>query len=219
MRRGGGWRDAPAACALRGWLGAVAAGHVAAVGRASGLVRAVAMIAGGGLLAAGCTSGSPMLANASFGAAGFGATTVTFESIDGPPETVFKKLVSRLTEEASTRHVAVVSREAAAQYRIRGYVSAHVLGKRTTLAWVWDIYDAEGQRAQRLSGDVPGAAAERAWAAADETAISRMAHDSIERLAAFLAAPDAPPPAPSPEPAGPAVASVPSLSGALAYGP
>jgi len=190
-----------------------------------GVMRAVVMIACAGLMAGGCsTAGPPMLGA---GTAGFGATTVAFESIDGPPETVFKKLVSRLTDEASTRRVAVVSRDAAAQYRVRGYVSAHVQGRRTTLAWVWDIYDADRQRTLRLSGEVAGAASERAWAAADDQAIGRMAHDGIERLAAFLAAPGVPvpqpssPPGPAPPPdqEGPAVAAAPSPQGTLAYLP
>jgi hypothetical protein len=191
-----------------------------------GAVRAVVMVACSGLLAGGCsTAGPPMLGA---GAAGFGATTVAFESIDGPPETVFKKLVSRLTDEASTRRVAVVSRDAAAQYRIRGYVSAHVQGRRTTLAWVWDIYDADRQRTLRLSGEVAGAPSERAWAAADDQAIGRMAQDGIERLASFLAAPGlavpepSPPPglpAPPPDQAGPVVAVAPSPQDTLAYLP
>jgi hypothetical protein len=193
-------------------------------------MRAVVMVACSGLMAGGCsTAGPPGL-----GAAGFGATTVAFESIDGPPETVFKKLVSRLTDEASTRRVAVVSRDAAAQYRIRGYVSAHVQGRRTTLAWVWDIYDADRQRTLRLAGEVAGAASERAWAAADDQAIGRMAHDGIERLAAFLAAPGVAvpqpspppelpglpgPPAPPPDQAEQAIAAAPSAQGTLAYLP
>jgi hypothetical protein len=195
-----------------------------------GAMRAVVMVACGGLMAGGCsTAGPPM-----FGTVGFGATTVAFESIDGPPETVFKKLVLRLTDEASTRRVAVVSRDDAAQYRIRGYVSAHVQGRRTTLAWVWDIYDADRQRTLRLAGEVAGASSERAWAAADDQAIGRMAHDGIERLASFLTAPgeevqqpspppELPglpgPPAPPPDQAGPAVAVAPSAQGTLAYLP
>src|ERR1700744_4712292 len=63
------------------------------------------------------------------------STTVAFESIDGPPESVFRKLVQVLGEEATSRQVTVVSREAAAQYRIRGYVAAHVQSKRVAIAW------------------------------------------------------------------------------------
>jgi hypothetical protein len=128
----------------------------------------------------------------------------------------------------------VVSRDGAAQYRIRGYVSAHVQGRRTTLAWVWDIYDADRQRTLRLSGEVAGAPSERAWAAADDQAIGRMAHDGIERLASFLAAPGLAvpepspppglpglpgPPAPPPDQAVPVVAVAPSPQDTLAYLP
>src|ERR1700687_2420657 len=85
-----------------------------------------------------------------------GSTTVAFESIDGPPETVFRTLVQQLNQEAQSRQGSVVSRESAAQYRIRGYVAAHVQGKRTTISWVWDVYDADRQRTLRLAGEEAG---------------------------------------------------------------
>jgi hypothetical protein len=136
----------------------------------------------GALLATGCTnSAGPILGNA-----GSGGTTVAFESIDGPPEPVFYKLVEQLTREANARQIAVVSRQEPAQYRIRGYVAAHVQGKRTTLAWVWDVYNGEQERAVRLAGEV--ASSERAWAAADDRAIAQIARDSMDRLTTFLAA-------------------------------
>jgi hypothetical protein len=198
MRCGGGRRDASARSFLCDMAAAVGL-RIAAPGPAGVMARAAfcrpaLLILSGGLLMGGCTSGSPMLVNASYG----GGSTVAFESIDGPPETVFRRLVVRLNEEASARKLAVVSRDAAAQYRIRGYVSAHVQGKKTTLAWVWDIFDAGSERAIRLSGEVPGAASERAWAAADDQAISRMAQDGIDRLSTFLASPVSTQPNPVP---------------------
>jgi hypothetical protein len=154
------------------------------------MVRAALVIAGCGVLAAGCvTDGGPGFGTP-FGVAG--ARTVAFESIDGPPETVFRKLVAQLTQEASARQVAVVSRESAAQYRVRGYVAAHVVGKKTSISYVWDVYDGDRERAQRIAGEVPGAASERAWAAADDQVVARIARDGMERLAAFLANPGAP---------------------------
>jgi hypothetical protein len=179
-------------------------------------MRAGIVVACSGLITSGCSTAGPGLASA-----GFGATTVAFESIDGPPETVFKKLVLRLTEEAATRRVAVVSRDDAAQYRVRGYISAHVQGRKTTLAWIWDVFDADRHRMMRIAGEVPGAASERAWAAADDEVIGRIAHDGIERLAGFLAVPGAlepQPPSPAATPPSPApnVAAAPSQDGALA---
>jgi hypothetical protein len=148
-------------------------------------------------------------------------TTVTFDSIDGPPETVFRTLVQQLNQEAQARQVAVVSRESAAQYRIRGYVAAHVQGKRTTISWVWDIYDGDRQRAMRLAGEETGPPGRSAWSAADEQVIGRIARDGMSRLAAFLGSPPVPdafPRAPGEEPA-PNVAFAPSPTGILAFAP
>jgi hypothetical protein len=182
------------------------------------------MILGCGLPMAGCSgTGQPFMADAGLSNASLRGTTVAFESIDGPPETVFRRLVLQLTQEAGTRQVAVVSREQPAQYRIRGYMAAHVQGKRTTISWVWDIYDAERERALRLSGDVPAGAADRnAWNAADDQVIGRIARDGMGRLAAFLANPNvAPPDQPSGpyEQPPPGVAMAPTGTDALAYLP
>jgi hypothetical protein len=148
-------------------------------------------------------------------------TTVAFDSIDGPPETVFRSLVQQLNQEAQARQVAVVSRESTAQYRIRGYVAAHVQGKRTTISWVWDIYDADRQRAMRLAGEEPGPPGRSAWSAADDQVIGRIARNGMTGLAAFLGSPpvpDATPQAPREDPA-PNVAFAPSPTGILAFAP
>jgi len=167
---------------------------------------------------AGCSSAglSPGLTSVNMS-----GTTVAFESIDGPPETVFRDLVQQLNQEAQARQVSVVSRETAASYRIRGYVAAHVQGKRTTISWVWDVYDADRQRALRLAGEEAGAAGRTAWSAADDQVISHIAREGMTRLATFLAAPpipDASPPAALQERA-PNVAFAPAETGILAYAP
>jgi hypothetical protein len=147
-----------------------------------------------------------------------GPRTVAFESIDGPPETVFKNLVQQLNQEAQARQVSVVSREAAAQYRIRGYVAAHVQGKKTTISWVWDVYDADRQRAMRLTGEEVGTSGRTAWNAADDQVLNHIARDGMTRLAAFLENPTAPETAP-PTQTSPNVAFMPAMTGILAYAP
>jgi hypothetical protein len=198
---------------LRGTYRGGAAGRFAVL-RAAPLAL---VIAGGGLVMGGCTtSGQPAL-----GAIGApGQRTVAFESIDGPPEELFRKLVAQLGEEASARRVAMVSREAPAQYRIRGYLAAHVQGRKTTITWVWDVFDAEHERAVRFSGEVPGAPSERAWAAADDGVVTRIARDGMTRLAAFLVSPGSVPPgefSPPREEASTPVASAANAQGSLAY--
>ncbi len=192
-----------------GWTdrrGAPAIGTVRAVQFATFLSIAAAIALGG------CSSsGFP----GALSGAGGQARTVAFESIDGPPETVFKNLVQQLNEEAQARQVSVVSRESAAQYRIRGYVQAHVQGKKTTISWVWDIYDADRQRAMRLTGEEVGTSGRTAWSAADDAVLNHIARDGMTRLAAFLADPSTPPPAQ----AQPNVAFLPGESGILAFAP
>ena len=88
--------------------------------------------------------------------AGSGAT-VAFESIDGPPPQVFDRMVGVLDSESKLRSLSVVSREGTAAYRVRSYLSAQVVRGKTVIAWVWDVYDANQQRALRLSGEEPTA--------------------------------------------------------------
>jgi hypothetical protein len=150
--------------------------------------------------AAGCSS-LPSDGRASLARATSSGSTVAFESIDGPPPEVFRKLVANLNDEADARQIAVVSRTGAATYRIRGYVSALVERGKTTFAWVWDVYDTDKRRTLRIAGEEPAAAGRRsdAWAGADEQVLRRMARDGMDRIAGFLNS-SAPPPVAEPEP-------------------
>jgi hypothetical protein len=149
---------------------------------------------------AGCSS-SPSNGGLSLSSAVAPGSTLAFESIDGPPPEVFRKLVASLNDEASARQIAVVSRSAAASYRIRGYVSALVERDKTTFAWVWDVYDTDKRRALRITGQEPAGAGRRrdAWTGADEQVLRRMASNGMEQIASFLSSP-ASPPAAAPEP-------------------
>jgi hypothetical protein len=180
------------------------------------VARLALAIAAGSLVVAGCTtSGQPALGPIG----GTGPRTVAFESIDGPPEELFRKLVTQLGEEATAHRVTMVSREQPAQYRIRGYVAAHVQGKKTTITWVWDVFNSDRERAVRLGGEVPGASSERAWAAADDAVVTRMARDGMSRLAAFLARTDSPGEFLPPREGASSVASAADTGASLAFLP
>ena len=129
----------------------------------------------------GCASGGAP-AGGSFAMAGSGAT-VAFESIDGPPPQVFDRMVGVLDSESKLRNLSIVSREGRASYRVRGYLSAQVVRGKTMIAWVWDVYDNNQQRALRLSGE-----------------------EAAGKAGMINGMPDAAP-APAPERRGPAVAS------------
>ncbi len=156
----------------------------------------------------GCASGG--VSTGSFAMAG-GAPTVAFESIDGPPPQVFDRMVSVLDSETKLRSLQIVSREGAASYRVRSYLSAQVNHGRATIAWVWDVYDRDQQRALRLSGEEPaGKAGRDPWAAADDMVLRRIAQAGLSGLSGMIngtGPADAPPPAPAPGKRNPAVAS------------
>jgi hypothetical protein len=132
------------------------------------------------VMAAGCTLDSKLALGAARG-------SVAFESIDGPPPGVFQKLVQTLNDEAQARRLAVVSRQDTSQYRVRGYLAAHVAKGRTSIAWVWDVYDAKEQRTLRIAGQEEGGKAGRdAWTSADDKLLQRIARSGMDQLAAFL---------------------------------
>ena len=146
---------------------------------------------------------------------GGNGTTVAFESIDGPPPQVFDRMVGVLDSESKLRNLSIVSRESPASYRVKSYLAAQVShGGRTTIAWVWDVYDRNQQRALRLSGEEPaGKAGRDAWTAADDLVLRRIAQAGFSGLAGMVngtGPTDTLPPAPASSPAGrrgPAVAS------------
>ncbi|MBB5050022.1 hypothetical protein HNR60_004808 [Rhodopseudomonas rhenobacensis] len=173
----------------------------------------------GGCVSDGANSGGPSAAYAQMG----GGTTITFESIDGPPPQVFDRMVNLLDSESKLRNVAVVSREAPAAYRVRSYLAAQIRGGRTMIAWVWDVYDQNQQRALRLSGEEPaGKSGRDAWAQADDLVLRRIAQAGLSGLSGLVnAAPGETQPAPVvPDRSGPAIASSdesPAGTGALGF--
>ncbi|MEY9755061.1 hypothetical protein [Bradyrhizobium yuanmingense] len=177
--------------------------------RAGSRVLAVMLLVAAAALG-GCAGGGGSAANsyAMAPSAGSGAT-IAFESIDGPPPQVFDRMVGVLDSESKLRSLSVVSREGTAAYRVRSYLSAQVVRGKTVIAWVWDVYDANQQRALRLSGEEPTSAkgGRDAWLAADDLVLRKIAQAGFSGLSNMInETPDAPGAAPALR--GPAVASV-----------
>src|SRR4051812_49200417 len=85
------------------------------------------------------SSGSPF---ASLGSSPEGVPIV-LESIDGAPAPVRTAFVGELTSAASSRKVELVGTGAQARYRVRGYLSTETAGGETSVAYVWDVFDAQ----------------------------------------------------------------------------
>jgi hypothetical protein len=174
--------------------------------RAAVAAMLLAMACGlGGCAGGGAASGAYAMASSSGGA------TVAFESIDGPPPQVFDRMVSALDSESKLRNLSIVSREGGSAYRVRSYLSAQVNHGRATIAWVWDVYDRDQQRALRLAGEEPAGktAGRDAWAAADDLVLRKIAQAGLSGLGGMIngTLPADTPPAAAPGKDGPAVAS------------
>ena len=170
----------------------------------------VALLLSGTCALGGCAS-SGAASNAYAMAASTGSgPTIAFDTIDGTPPQVFDRMVSMLDSESKLRSLSIVSREGAAAYRVRCYLAAQVVRGRTMIAWVWDVYDRDQQRAMRLSGEEPaGKAGRDAWAAADDMVLRKIAQTGLSGLSGMINGTpgDAPAPAAEPSRRGPAVAS------------
>jgi hypothetical protein len=157
----------------------------------------------------GCAGGGATGSNSYAMASTGSGSTVTFESIDGPPPQVFDRMVGVLDSESKLRNLSIVSREGRASYRVRSYLSAQVVRGKAVIAWVWDVYDNNQQRALRLSGEeATGKAGRDAWAAADDLVLRKIAQAGLSGLSGMInGTPDAAP-VPAPASRGPAVASI-----------
>jgi hypothetical protein len=177
--------------------------------RAGSRVMAVVLLAAATVLA-GCAGGNaPANSYAMAAPSGGSSATVAFESIDGPPPQVFDRMVGVLDSESKLRSLSIVSREGTAAYRVRSYLSAQVVRGKTVIAWVWDVYDANQQRALRLSGEEPTAAkgGRDPWGAADDLVLRKIAQAGFSGLSNMInGAPDTPGTVPGLR--GPAVASM-----------
>ena len=95
-----------------------------------------------------------------------------------------------LNNEAQARRLAVIAREDPSAYRVRGYLAAEIDHGKTTISWVWDVFDRDQQRALRISGSETAKRGQgKGWQAADNAMMQRIAKSSMAELAAFLTSP------------------------------
>jgi hypothetical protein len=112
--------------------------------------------------------------------------TVAFVSIDGPPGAISAQFSRALAREASSRDIKIADAKSA-RYFIRGYLSASSTKDGAVVAYVWDVFDRNKDRAQRVSDSlqVNGDNSDP-WRIVGEAALDSVAAKSADDLAAFL---------------------------------
>jgi len=117
-----------------------------------------------------------------------GPKSIAFESIDGPPQPVFDKLVASLSTEANAQQVQVVSRESDAAYRVRGYLAASVEGGKGSVDWAWEVFDKDRERVLRVAGVEQVGKGKDVWGGLDDAMVNRIAAQSLDEITTRLAA-------------------------------
>jgi len=111
--------------------------------------------------------------------------SLAFATLDGPPEAVSQRFREQFDKAAQSRDVSLAEREAA-QYRLRGYLTASPTQGGTRLAYVLDVYDRQGRRVQRLTDETGLKLEANPWDALDERSLAAFADQGAEDVAAFL---------------------------------
>jgi len=114
--------------------------------------------------------------------------TIAFDPFTGAPGNIADALSRRIGAEARARNLRLVRRVGApATYRVNGYLSASGDQSSTTLFYVFDVIDAQGNRAHRILGQEASAgAAGDPWAGIETETIDRAARRAVADLAAWL---------------------------------
>ena len=116
------------------------------------------------------------------------AATVALVSLEGAPAPIVARFRQSLAAEAANREITITD-EPSARYLVRGYLSAYPSERGTSVAYVYDVYDAaEKRREDRIEDaiEVPGAPADP-WSVAGDGVIASLAGRSADDLAVALA--------------------------------
>ena len=112
--------------------------------------------------------------------------SVAFVSVDGPPAAISANFSQIMAREAAA-HDIVVADAKKARYLVRGYLSAYATTDGAAVEYVWDVFNKDKQRTQRVNDvlEVKGEGADP-WRIVGEAALASVAAKSADDLAAFL---------------------------------
>jgi hypothetical protein len=112
--------------------------------------------------------------------------SVAFVSVDGPPAAISASFSQIMTREAAA-HDIVIADAKKARYLVRGYLSASQTADGAEVDYVWDVFNKDKQRTQRVDDaiEVKGDGADP-WRIVGEAALTSVAAKSADDLAAFL---------------------------------
>jgi hypothetical protein len=157
-------------------------------------VLAVALSA----IAAACTSTDTVLQPSALTApaatstagriAALGDVSLRFDPVVGATSAATEPLSARLAMRAQETGVTVAPQGESASMTMKGFFSAITDNGTTTVIYVWDVIDPEGNRLHRIQGQQPApAGAGQGWDAVTEATMQAIADETMNQLVAWLA--------------------------------
>ena len=115
-------------------------------------------------------------------------TRLRFDPIVGATVDVATPLTERLAQRARARGIKLAGNtDPSTTHVLKGYFSTLNEGGRTTVIYVWDVYDPQGNRLHRINGQqkAPAGSGE-GWAAVPPATMQTIADSTIDQLASWL---------------------------------
>ena len=113
---------------------------------------------------------------------------IAVDSISGGPDAMRGSFSSAMSNEASVRRVDIVDPATNPRYRVRGYLAAEPTADgQTALSFVWDVFDSQKRRAQRMQGATVARNSSGDWSGVDQSTVNKAASESMDQIAQFLA--------------------------------
>ena len=116
-------------------------------------------------------------------------TRLRFDSVVGATVEAVTPLNERLASRARAAGIKIAGNtDPSTTHILKGYFSTLSEAGETTVIYVWDVYDAEGNRLHRINGQQKaGSAAGEGWGAVPPATMQAIADVTIEQLATWLA--------------------------------
>lgn len=110
--------------------------------------------------------------------------SIAFEPVVGLPDALATSLAAELGTAAVERQLSVVGRDdPKAALRAKGYFTATTELSQTRIAYVWDLFDASGQRKQRFEGQQIVARIDPdPWSVVDQTLLRIIAQWTVNEI-------------------------------------
>lgn len=159
--------------------------------------RAIVAVAVGAVSLTGCSNSSNILANgdsagpqtalATPSAVPGQAATIEIAPVIGAPDNVSQDIQTQLAAALQGNRISVAPAGSKGQYTLRGYIVAAREKTGSKISYIWDVTDAGGKRANRITGEEFAAGTGKdPWAAVTPGVVQNIANKTAQQIAAWM---------------------------------